>query len=148
MSNIVALEKILHVRESEKKSAQQAHHQSIKSFKKVAKKLYNLLRKKEIAENSYESALQSTITIDEIKQQTLYIEQLNEQIIHLQNRVNKARQMMELKQQELTDAHIEVKKFEKIIQNRHEQIKEKKLKRENASMDEISIQQYMSGKNR
>ncbi|HLR74694.1 MAG TPA: flagellar export protein FliJ [Virgibacillus sp.] len=148
MSHIMTLEKILHVRENEKKNAQKAHHQSIKSFEDVATKLYNLLRKKEAAEDSYESSLQSTTTITEIKQQVLYIEQLNKHIVQLQDQVNQARSMMEKKQQALTHAHVEVKKFEKIIEHRHQERKDIEQKQENASMDEISIQQYLSRKNR
>lgn len=148
MSHLVSLEKILNVRENEKKHAQIAHHQSIKSFEEVATRLYTLLRKKESAEDSYESALQSITTITEIKQQALYIEQLNKRILKLQEDVNQARSTMERKEQALTHAHIEVKKFEKIIEHRHEQLKEVQLKQDNATMNEVSIQQYISRKNR
>lgn len=148
MGQIQTLEKILHIRENEKESAQKAHHQSIEVFEKVATELYELLKKKEAAEEDYESSLNSTTTIISIKQQSRYIEQLNRKIMQLQREVNRARNKMNQKHEALTNAHIEVKKFEKIIERRINQRRFEQQKQENAMMDEISIQQYINRKNR
>jgi len=148
MSHIATLEKIRHVREHEKRSAKQAHHQSIKAFEEVATKLYNLLKKKENAKEAYDLSLQSKTTVQHLKEQSLYIDKLNDQIIHLQEQVNIAREKMEQKRENLTDAHIEVKKFEKMIEQQHERLKESALKRENEMMDDISIKQHLNRKNR
>ena len=146
MGQTEALSKILHVREKEKKDAQLAHHQSIEFFEKVANKLYDVLRKKEDAEDFYQINLQATISIDKMKDQITYIESLNKRIVAIEEDVKRARAKMETKQLLLTDAHVEVKKYEKIIQFRKDEQIIIAHKMEQISMDEISIQQYLSRK--
>lgn len=146
MSNSAALTKILNVRELERSTAEKSYYQSMEVFESIAKKLYTALKKKEDAEDSYEQSLQSSTSIDIIKEQSLYIEMLNSQILTLQVQVQKARSVMEKEQEKLADAYVEVKKFEKIIEHRKEQAKEQDLKLENAQMDEISIRQFLSHK--
>lgn len=148
MSQTVSLSKVLNIRENEKKDAQKAFLTSQDAFEEVAIKLYQLLKKKEAAEVSYDKFIQEATSIGRMKEQIAYIEKLNASIIHLQKEVQFARSKMEKKQQVLTDAYIEVKKFESIIGKRKEQQAEKLTKMENAFMDEISINQYVSNKNR
>ncbi|WP_404452620.1 flagellar export protein FliJ [Virgibacillus necropolis] len=148
MAKIVALSKILNVRESEKHNAQKAYQQSIEYFEGVATQLYTLLKKKEKAEEVQEDYKQNTIPIDKIREQITYIENLNKQILQLQQEVQSARTEMEAKQVKLTDAHVEVKKFEKIITYRKKELEELRQKNENIFMDEISVQQYLNQKNR
>lgn len=146
MSGIAAFHKILRVRESEKNAAQTAYNQSMDRFEKEATKLYMLLRKKEEAEGSYQSIANEPIAIEKLKEQSAYMEQLNKKINHLQQQVILARSDMEAKQQKLSEAFMEVKKFEKLIENR-KQTEWKKAKSEEAKwMDEISMQQYLSTK--
>src|SRR5699024_4227 len=97
---------------------------------------------------AYDLSLQSKTTVQHLKEQSLYIDKLNDQIIHLQEQVNIAREKMEQKRENLTDAHIEVKKFEKMIEQQHERIKENAMKRENETMDDIPIKQHAKRKNR
>lgn len=140
------LSKILNIREKEKKDAQLAHHESMVYFEKIATKLYTLLNKKENAEELYEKDFEKLTSIDKIREQTAYIEILNQQIIRMQEQVNEARNEMEVKQLKLTDAHVEVKKYEKIIEFRkHEQLMSAH-RAEQIMMDEISTQQYVSRK--
>lgn len=146
MAQIEVLSKILHIREKEEKDAQIAHHQSVVFFEKMATKLYQLLRKKEAAEAAYEKTMKKPTTIDLMKEQLKYIELLNKQIIELQSNVNHARSQMESKQEKLTSAHVEVKRFEKLIDQRKGKQKVLELKLEQDSMDEVSNQQYISRK--
>ena len=148
MSQTISLTKVLHVRENEKKVAQKAFINSQEAFERVATKLYDLLKKKELAEKSYDEFIQEQTPLERIKEQITYIEHLNNAIIHLQREVQFARTQMEQKQQHLTAAHIEVKKFESIIEKRKQQETEKRAKLEKAFMDEISINQYLSNQNR
>lgn len=143
MDSIQTLTKILQVRENEKKEAQIAHKQSVDLFEEVAQKLYVLLRKKEVADKNFSLVTEKKTSIEVIKEQSKHIENLSKQIIHLQSKVNNARNNMELKRSQLTEAHVEVKKFEKIIENRHDQHIERIEKTENDLMDEVSIQQYL-----
>lgn len=148
MAEIIALSKVLNVRESEKHDAQIDYHQSIQYFEGVATKLYTLLKKKEKAEEVQEDYKQTTTLIDKIREQISYIESINKQISQLQQEVQAARTEMEAKQVKLTDAHVEVKKFEKIITYRKKEQEELFQKSEKKFMDEISVQQYLNQKNR
>ena len=144
MSQIKTLAKVLEVREQEKKDAQLEHHQSIEVFEHIATRLYELLKKKESAESSYERFMHETTPIDQIRDQVQFIEILNKQIIALQKKVTEARTNMEQKQLKLTDAHVEVKKYEKVIELREEKELKVARKLDQAFMDEISTQQFLS----
>jgi|SRR5690625_152055 len=146
MAQTKALSKILNVREKEEKDAQIAHHQSVSFFEKMATQLYQLLKRKEDAEDSYEKFMKNPACIDQIKEQLDYIETLNQQIIELQDNVKKARIRMETKQEKLTYAHVEVKKYEKLIENRMSKKKLLELKLEQNFLDEISTQQFLKRK--
>lgn len=135
---------MLHLREKEKENAQIAHHQSQAVFEEVATELYTLLKKKETAESTYELNLYEALPIEQMKHQLAYIESLNRKIVKLQQSVQKAREAMEQKQALLTEAYVEVKKYEKVIENRNEEEIKLSLKHEQALMDELSIQQYLS----
>lgn len=148
MSQTVSLSKVLNVRENEKKMAQKAYISSRDIFEEVATKLYHALKKKEEAEAAYDRFIQKQTSIERIREQISYIEKLNQEIIHLQNQYQLARNEMEQKQEVLTDAYIEVKKFESIIEKRKRQEAEKTARMENLFMDEISINQFLNNKNR
>src|SRR5690625_912369 len=140
--------KILHVREQEKMDAQKAYQQSTDSFEQVATRFYHLLKKKEDAEASYDDLIQYSTTLDKVKEQAAYIERLNKQIVRLQHEFQQARNEMESKQSKLTDAHVEVKKFQHIIESRNHEKVEKEKQLERNQMDAISLKQYISYKNR
>lgn len=148
MAETATLSKLLHIRENEKKEAQKAYHQSMNFFEGIATQLYTLLKRKENAEDSYDDCLSTTSSVEIIKEQVAFIELLNNQIMNIQQQVQIARSDMEFKQVKLSDAHVEVKKFEKIIDTRKKSEEEMEIKREKASMDEVSIQQYLRYKNR
>lgn len=143
MSNIAVLNKVLGVREIEKNDAQKEHHNAIEQFETVATELYKLLKRKESAEKQYEQSIGDVTEIEKIKEQLTYIDNLNRQITFVQQKVNEARSNMEEKQVKLTEAHIEVKKFEKVIENRRKEREEEELKQEQMFMDEISVRQYI-----
>src|SRR5699024_7932989 len=124
--------------------AQKKHHQSIRFFEDIATQLYTLLKKKEDAQAAYEIAIEQAISIEKIQEQSAYIHKVNEKIMALQEEVRIARNRMETNRDKLTTAHVEVKKFEKIIQNRHLQKVETMNKKEALAMDEASIQQYIN----
>lgn len=138
------LNKVLNVREREKLSAQKDYNLSIATFENVATKLYSLLKKKEEAQESQEISMQVPTSIEMIKYQSEYIEQLTVKIANMQKEVQLARYKMDQKHEELTEAHVEVKKFEKMIEIKKKTEDERLRKEEAAAMDEISIQQYLS----
>lgn len=146
MSQTKAISKILNIRENEKQLAQLAHHRSVEFFEQIATKLYGLLKKKEDAEVFYEISIKESTSIDKIKEHAIYIEMLNKQILRMQLQVHQARTKMDHKQLELTDAYVEVKKYEKIIELRKNEQREYALKQEQIMMDEISTQQFLKRK--
>lgn len=147
IAETASLLKVLTVRENEKKIAQKAFLKSQDTFEEIATKLYKLLKKKEIAEESYDNYIQTFTSIDMIKEQIAYIEKLNDKINHLQREVQIARSQMEQKQTVLNEAYVEVKKFESVIESREKTAAEKTEQMEKSFMDEISIKQYLSHKN-
>ncbi|MFU0790950.1 flagellar export protein FliJ [Cerasibacillus sp. JNUCC 74] len=146
MSDTMVLSKILHIRETEKKHAQKAYQQSLDFFEQTAMELYELLKKKELAEVAYEEKMHQTTTLEKLKEQFSYIEKLNAMIMVLQEDVQRARMEMETKQSELNNAHIEMKKFEKLIENRRNEKIEAIKKNEKAMMDEVAIHQFLNRK--
>ncbi|TXL67681.1 flagellar export protein FliJ [Cerasibacillus terrae] len=144
MPQQTSLSKLLILREREKDDAQKAYHLSMETFEDVASKLYKLLKRKENVEEEQDTILQTKITIEQLRIQNAYIEKLTKQIAKIQNEVQIARNDMELKQSQLTDAYIEMKKYEKIIELQEEEEKKKIKHNENMAMDEISMRQYIS----
>lgn len=146
MAGTAVLTKILDIREKEKQDAQLAYRKSVDVFEEVATELLDLLRKKEAAESSYEQGLTSNMHLNFIQDQLAYIESLEKKVSELQGKVSYARSNMEMKQQVLSDAHVETKKFEKIIEFRTSELLDKVKKVEESFMNEVSIQQYLSHK--
>jgi len=146
MAGTAVLTKILDIREKEKQDAQLAYRKSVDVFEEVATELLDLLRKKEAAESSYEQGLTSNMHLNFIQDQLAYIESLERKVAELQGKVSYARSNMEMKQQVLSDAHVETKKFEKIIEFRTSELLDKVKKVEESFMNEVSIQQYLSHK--
>lgn len=144
MSNPAVLHKILTIREQEKNDAQKEQISARKYFEKVATQLYNALKTKEEAEQTLENYMKTKAAIDKIKEQSQYIDLLNKNIITLQAKVEQARQEMEFKQKVLTEAHIEMKKIEKMIERREKEQKELNEKLQMNLMDEISIRQFQT----
>ncbi|GGA63094.1 flagellar export protein FliJ [Ornithinibacillus halotolerans] len=143
MAGTQVLSKILDLRNKEKKEAQLAYFQSVNEFEDKATKLYNLLKEKETIENSLEFPTGSIVKLDYIKEQHLYLEKLTQEIMIIQGQVQQARHHMESRQALLSDAHIETKKFERLIEIRKDELETKAKKAEEILMDSVSIQQYL-----
>lgn len=146
MSNMRALQKILQVRENEKKNAEQLHAQSVQNFEEIAMNMYNVLKKREKTNEAYDDNIQDVVSIEKMEQHTRYIEQLNHRLTYLQRQVNEARSVMEQKQVLVTEAHMEKKKIEKLIETRNKRYEAERKRQENAFMDELSMQQFLKRK--
>ncbi|HLR22199.1 MAG TPA: flagellar export protein FliJ [Pseudogracilibacillus sp.] len=142
MADTAVLEKILHVKEKEKDAAQLDKTEAVNRFEEIASRLYEELKRKENAESELDVVMKAKATITMIKEQSRYISLMKEKINTLQNNVQKARIEMEQKQNALTEAHIEVKKIERLIALREQEQKELLQKQEMAFMDEISMLQF------
>ncbi|WP_080874757.1 flagellar export protein FliJ [Oceanobacillus timonensis] len=143
MAKISSLTKIRDMHDNERQVAQKAFTASQETFEQIAKELYNLLKKKEMAETSFDNAVQASTSIEKIKEQSAYIEKLTNQIQTVQVLVQRARNDMHSKQTKLSEAYIEYKKYEKIIDLKKEETQAMIRKQEADFMDEMSMQQFL-----
>ncbi|MFB1049573.1 flagellar export protein FliJ [Paraliobacillus sp. JSM ZJ581] len=143
MAEIHAFQKILSHQERLKKNAQMEYKQSVDQFETVATTLYQLLRKKEEVQAQYNYYLESTGTVTTLATHHAYIDGIKSKIKHIQAQVDQARTQMELKQDNLTAAHVEVKKIEKIVETKQLNKKNSILYKESKQLDETSMRQFL-----
>lgn len=148
MTDIRAFIKILSHQERLKNEAQVNYQEAVNNFEIVATKLYELLQKKEQVESEYNYYLQISGSVTTLATHSAYIDHIKVTIKTVQNEVDQERLTMEKKQVLLTAAHIEMKKFEKIIEKKQEKIKATELYNENQTMDEVSNRQFFNQGNR
>lgn len=144
MTSIHAFEKILTHQEHLKNEAQLEYKSAVSAFETVAEELYQLLKQKETIEEKYQQTLHSSGSVTTLMTHHTYLQQLKQRILHVEAKVSEERVNMENKRSELTDQHVEVKKFEKIIDRKWEVIKNKEKENENKMLDEASIRQYFN----
>lgn len=142
MSETAVLYKVLEVKEQEKQEAQLERVKAVEKFEHIANQLYEQLKEKEDAEEHLNVEMKATFTIDKMINQTQYINNLANKIINLQFHVQQARSKMETAQDQLNEAHIEVKKIEKMIEIREDALEAEARTVEATMMDEMSIKQY------
>ncbi|MCA0983328.1 flagellar export protein FliJ [Halobacillus yeomjeoni] len=149
MAGLQTFYKIKDLHEREKKEKQKDYQHHVEVFEDRATRLCEALKQKESAEEQFQSQL-STKSIQAMTfiQHQHYIDRLEQKINELQPEVQKARTEMQVSQQKLTDAHIQVKKYEKLIENKLENEKFERKQEENKQMDELSMNQYLNSKNR
>ncbi|MRH42260.1 flagellar export protein FliJ [Aquibacillus halophilus] len=148
MTQSDSFQKILVVREKEKKQRQKEYNKAIDSFEEVATQLYTLLKKKEDVESSYKQFLESPGPITTLSTHYSFLERIKTKITQLEEKVKNARKYMENEQSKLTEAHIEVKKFEKLIEQKHLKQLQKEKNEETKLMDELSVIQFSYSEDR
>lgn len=137
-------EKILSIKEREKDEAVNIYNQAVKRFEEAAQRLYDLLKQKEAAEAIQERKLITGLSVQEIRHNQLFVENLKKVIDHQQQIVINARNQMNFFQEKLKEKNIEVKKYEKIREKDFENYQLVEKFEDNKQMDEISLQQFMS----
>ncbi|WP_067838592.1 flagellar export protein FliJ [Amphibacillus sediminis] len=148
MTSIRAFNKIRDHQERIKNQAQLDYQEALHEFELVAEQLYLLLQKKEQVEKEYSYYLASSGTVKTLATHYAFIEQIKKKIDIVQTELNQKRFVMERKQQKLTSAHVEVKKFEKIIEKKHLKRQMADRYRENQTNDEIASRMYLNHGNR
>ncbi|SDJ72419.1 flagellar export protein FliJ [Sediminibacillus albus] len=146
MASPKTFEKLLDVREKEKQEAQKAYKQSVEDFEVVASDMYHLLKQKEDAEQAYHNDIHRSATVTTLSSHFSYIEKLKQKINQLQVSVNQARNLMDDRQGKLTDAYIEAKKFEKMIEVKKAKLHAAIKSEEDKQMDEISVTQFINNR--
>ena len=137
-------EKILTIKEKEKNDARAKYNDAQKSFEQVAEKLYNLLKKKEELIDFQQKKLSTGLSVQDIRHNQLFMDNLEKLIDQCQKEVIQARNKMNLQQERLKEKNIEMKKYEKIKEKDLQKYLEVVKVAENKQMDEISIQQFLS----
>lgn len=140
-------EKILTLKEKEKKDAYARYSDALKAFEEVAEKLYRLLKKKEDLLALQQEKLISGLSVQEIRHQQVFLDNLEKIIEHYQKEVIQARNKLNLFQNILHEKNMEVKKYEKMQEKDFNRFLEIIKVHENKLMDEISIQQFISKEN-
>ncbi|MEK3645264.1 flagellar export protein FliJ [Aeribacillus sp. FSL M8-0235] len=140
-------QKILDVKENEKRKSSKEYEDSVENFKKVATKLYTFLKQKEEFVKLQEEKLNKGMSVQEIKQYQQFVQNLERTIEHYQQLVIYSRNAMNEKQSILMQKHIEVKQYEKIKEKDYKKFMEIRKREEGKMMDEISIITYSFHRN-
>lgn len=136
-------QKIMDVKENEKEKSLAEYNQSVSDFENVATKLYDSLKQKEVIEENTLSRLANGMSVQEIRHNQQFVNNLEKTIAHYQNLVLLTRNRMNEKQVKLMQHNIEVKKYEKLKQKLHENYLTDMKHLESKHMDDLAIQSYM-----
>lgn len=136
-------QKIMDVKENEKEKSLAEYNQSVNDFENVANKLYDSLKQKEVIEENTLSRLANGMSVQEIRHNQQFVNNLEKTIAHYQNLVLLTRNRMNEKQVKLMQHNIEVKKYEKLKQKLHENYLTDMKHLESKHMDDLAIQSYM-----
>ena len=137
-------EKILMIKEKEKRDALSKYNIALKNFEDVAGKLYKFLKKKEDLLAFQQEKLKNGLAIQEIRHHQLFMDNLEKLIGLSQEEVIEARYKMNVLQDALMERNIEVKKYEKMKENDFLKFLDIMKEAENKQMDEVSIRQFLS----
>ncbi|OIK15283.1 flagellar export protein FliJ [Bacillus sp. MUM 13] len=137
-------DKILTIREKEKEDALAKYHGALKEFEEAAEKLYKLLKKKEDLQKFQEEKLNKGLSVQEIRHNQSFMDNLEKLIEHSQLQVLQARERMIRQQESLMQKNMEVKKYEKMKETDFIRFLDIIKADENKNMDEISIRQFMN----
>ncbi|TFB23212.1 flagellar export protein FliJ [Filobacillus milosensis] len=143
MNPIISLEKLLDIKENDLNEAHSQYNRSIDHFEQIGEQLYDLLKFKESIEYQLNSMVKERIKASKLSLYSQQLENIKQKENELQMKVHQARLNMQQKENQLTLAHQEVKKLEKVINKRKAEQKNLYRKLENQFMDEISVQQYV-----
>lgn len=140
-------QKILDVKENEKKKSTKAYEESVEQFTKVANKLYESLKKKEELTKLQQEKLTKGISVHEMKHYQQFVQNLEKTIEHYQQLVIFTRNNMNEKHAILMEKHMEVKKYEKMKEKEYKRFLDQEKKAERNLMDELSMNMYSFQRN-
>lgn len=137
---------ILTLKEREKEETLTLYDESVRQFENAAKKLYDLLKKKEVLEQFQSDKLETGYSIQKIRHNQLFINNLEETIDFWQKKVMATRNEMRYWEGKLLESNIEVKKYEKMKDKSYEYFQQWINTNENNQMDEIAAIQFQHRK--
>lgn len=140
-------QKLLDIKENEKQKSMAEYQQSVNEFEKVAKKLYECLKKKEDLEEVKKKKLNNGLPVQEMRHYQQFITNLEKTINHYQKLVMLTRNHMNEKQLLLLEKNKEVKQYEKMKQEDYQQFIRNEKKSETSELDQVSLIQYAYRRN-
>ncbi|MFB1081110.1 flagellar export protein FliJ [Jeotgalibacillus sp. JSM ZJ347] len=141
-------ERVLTVREREQKEAEDRYRDSVNSFEKMAQKLYELLKKKELMEDSQADQMKSGIPVQLLRHGQQFLTNIEKSISYQQKLVMDARTNMQRHEHRLMERNIEVRKYEKIREHDKKRYIAEQEQADREQMNELSIAQFMNRRNR
>ncbi|WP_227395536.1 flagellar export protein FliJ [Jeotgalibacillus aurantiacus] len=141
-------ERVLTVKEREQKEAEDRYRDAVASFEKIAQKLYDLLRKKELMEAAQADEMKSGISVISLRHGQHFLSNIEKSISYQQKLVIEARSNMQRHEHRLMERNIEVRKYEKIKERDLKQYIQLAESAEREQMNELSIVQFMNRRNR
>ncbi|WP_028782787.1 flagellar export protein FliJ [Thalassobacillus devorans] len=149
MASLHAFHKIRDIHENDKLTAQEAYQQALSKFEETAQQLYETLKKKEDTGQLLQGKLANgNLSAHYFAQTQEFIARLDQKVMQLQPIVQSARSEMENCQHILTEAHVEVKKFDKLIDKKVQKWQLRQKEAEKQQMDELSLRQFLIERNR
>ncbi|KIL47718.1 flagellar export protein FliJ [Jeotgalibacillus campisalis] len=141
-------DRVLTVREREKKEAEDRYRESIESFEGIAQKLYLLLKKKERMIEDQTVSIQNGIAVQSLRHGQAFLTNIEKSISYQQKLVMEARSTMQWHEQRVTDRNIEVRKYEKIKDKDKLLFTAKQRELDSQLMNELSMIQFMKQRSR
>ncbi|WP_096199362.1 flagellar export protein FliJ [Bacillus sp. FJAT-45350] len=142
MSFQYTLQKVLEIKERKKNEVEADYTEASSLFEKTATELYNLLKKKEDFEEGYKQQISQGISVNQLQQYETVLSRYQGEIERQQKSTQIARDKMHRKQDALVTMSIELKKYEKMKELKHQEYLEEVKREESKLMDEISVQQF------
>ncbi|MBM7094174.1 MULTISPECIES: flagellar export protein FliJ [Alteribacter] len=142
MTFAFSLQKVLELKEYDKKIADEACTQATREFEEVATSLYHLMKKKETLQEEYHQALETGTSISRLRLYETNLQSMDKLIYLGQKDTHKARLKMQTSEQRLTSRALDVKKYEKVKEKRKHDYDEKRKADDQKAMDEIAVQQF------
>jgi flagellar FliJ protein len=141
-----AFQNILELKEREKDEILAFYEKAVDQFEKAAKKLYELLKKKEELEHMQSKQMETGSKIGDIRMHHHFSESMMQSIAHWQSQVVQARERMAILESKLVESNMEVKKYEKLKGKKERQFLQYINGIENIQLDEMAAVQYVYGK--
>ncbi|GEL06657.1 flagellar export protein FliJ [Salisediminibacterium halotolerans] len=143
MSFQFSLQKVLDVRDREKNEAEKSYHEAVEAFEQTATKLYEMLKRREELEHEKTRQLTEGLSIAGIQMTEQTLAYLQKEIARLEKETNQKRSKMQEKQKYLTVKTVDLKKYEKMKELKHEAFLAAEKSEEMKFLDEISVQQFV-----
>ncbi|MDZ5711721.1 flagellar export protein FliJ [Jeotgalibacillus haloalkalitolerans] len=141
-------ERVLTVKEREQKEAEDRYRDAVDSFEKMAQKLYELLKKKELMEDSQANQMQTGIPVQLLRHGQQFLTNIEKSISYQQKLVMDARSNMQRHEHRLMERNIEVRKYEKIREHDKKRYVAEQEQADREQMNELSIAQFMNRRSR